>query len=299
MAVKDIVSKYFNKHLFVFLPNLCNSGCEFCYVEPLNGKSAKLSRKLLSNFEVLITQAKEIGFETIRITGGEPLIFSNFLEIIKILKKNQLNYTLMTNGQNIHNYLTDFEEYLPAKVTVSFHSLKRYFEIFKNDIDLKKFFSTIKSLREKKVEIATTTLYLEENHKELPNLIKFFEKKEIDSLKIIYPNNNKQNSELIKRFVNSNFKSSTELRITDFNQSNCLLKTRGFLSVILGDLSIYNCCTTVGKSENKTEIDNGFDLGKLTIKQYENNLKISQFPCKTNLNTCPIALKKITKGNNA
>ena len=81
MDVKEIVNKYYNKHLFTFLPNLCNSACDFCYVEPIVGKSAKLSKKLLENFETLIKQAKEIGFETIRITGGEPLIFSNFFEI--------------------------------------------------------------------------------------------------------------------------------------------------------------------------------------------------------------------------
>lgn len=297
MDVKEIINQYYNNHLFVFLPNLCNSACDFCYVDPIIGKSAKLSKNLLNNFEKLIKQAKKTGFKTIRITGGEPLIFSNFIEIIKILKENKLNYTLLTNGQNIHNYLKDFKEHFPTKITVSFHSLRNYFEIFKNEIDLKKFFNTIRKLKEHKVQISTTTLYLEENYKEIPEIINYFEKQEIDNIKIIYPNNYKANSERIERFKNSNFMSSTELRITDFNQKSCLLKTRGFLSIIVENLSVYNCCTTVGESENQTINNSEFNLERLIIKQYEDNLRINEFPCKTNLNTCPIALRKITKGN--
>ena len=62
MDVKEIINQYYNNHLFVFLPNLCNSACDFCYVDPIIGKSAKLSKNLLNNFEKLIKQAKKNRF---------------------------------------------------------------------------------------------------------------------------------------------------------------------------------------------------------------------------------------------
>jgi molybdenum cofactor biosynthesis enzyme MoaA len=294
MDAKEIISSYFNKHLFAFLPNICNSACDFCYVQPLVGSASKLSKTLINNFDNLSFQAKNAGFDTIRITGGEPLIFSNFSSLLKILKANNLFYTLLTNGQKLSIFIDVLNFYLPTKITVSFHSIVNYATIFKNDIDIEQLFKTLNILKNKGVEICITSLYLPENFNEMPELLSFFERKKIDNIKIIYPNNTSLN--LIDKFksLSSNFNSSfKKFRITDFEQKKCMLKNRGFLSLIVEDLNAYNCCTNVGEEKNKTEIkDNKFNLEQILIKQYEDNLEINKFPCETNLDSCPIALKK-------
>lgn len=300
MDANEIVNSYFNKHLFAFLPNICNSACDFCYVQPLVGKASKLSKALINNFDKLSFQAKNLGFETIRITGGEPLIFSNFSSLLKILKSNELNYTLLTNGQNLSEFIKVLNFHLPTKITVSFHSIKNYTNIFKNDIDIEQLFKTLNILKKKGVEICITTLYLPENFNEMPELLSFFRREKIDDIKVIYPNNT--SLELINKFqtLSSNFNTSFKtIRITNLEQKKCMLKDRGFLSLIIEDLNAYNCCTNVGEGKNKTELkDNKFNLEKLVIQQYEDNLSINKFPCETNLDSCPIALKKITAGNN-
>jgi MoaA/NifB/PqqE/SkfB family radical SAM enzyme len=299
MDANSIVQTYYNKHLFAFLPNICNSACDFCYVEPIIGKSAKLSREFLNNFKTLAKQAKELGFKTIRITGGEPLIFNNFSSIISILKESELDYTILSNGQNIHNYINEFQQHLPKKITISFHSKKMYYEIFKNDIDFNILFKSLRQLKEKKVEIATTTLFLDENHKEITELLNLFEEQELDSAKLIYPNNYLSKNDLKGKFINTKFNSNyIDIRVTDFKQKSCLLKSRGFISIIVEDLSVYNCCTNVGESENQTITTEVFDLKEIIVKQYLDNKNIKDIPCKTNLLSCPIALRKITKGNN-
>ena len=299
MDAKEIVRLYFNKHLFAFLPNICNSACDFCYVQPLVGNTSKLSKALINNFEILCSQAKNVGFDTIRITGGEPLIFSNFKSLLEILKANELNYTLLTNGQNLSKFIDVLNFYLPIKVTVSFHSILNYTTIFKNDLDIEQLFKSLNILKNKRVEICMTSLYLPENFNELPKLLSFFERQEIENIKIVYPNN--INLNLIDKFKNltSNLNSSfLKIRITDLKQNKCMLKNRGFLSLIVEDLNAYNCCTNVGEEKNKTKIkDNKFNLERLVMKQYEDNLVINRLPCQTNLESCPIALKKITAGN--
>ena len=89
-------------HRYVFvLTNLCNLKCKYCYQE-------KKAKEILMKKEQWINLAKEIpSFCRITITGGEPLLFPNFKEVIKsVAKRHQCN--LITNGTLLTPELIDF-----------------------------------------------------------------------------------------------------------------------------------------------------------------------------------------------
>lgn len=293
MDVNKVVKEYYKSNLFVFLPNICNSSCYFCYVSPTKVSKVQLSDNVVENFEILATQSKKIGFETIRITGGEPLVFTNIDKIIQILKSNNLNYTLLSNGQNLFKYFNLISSYLPKKITISFHSVKYYNEIFKNEINFEELFKILKILQLKNIEICISILFLNENKDEIKELTNYLYKNNIHNIKIIYPNN--YLFDLFKEFQEISIESSfDQIRITDFNQKKCLLNYRGFLSVNINNLSVYNCCVNIGERNNETICTkNNFNLEEIVIKQYTENIKIKSFPCTTNLKTCPLALKSI------
>ena len=253
MDVKYLVEKYHQKVLFVFLPNICNSACDFCYVHPLVGEKAKLNKNAISNFKKLVIQAKQLGFDTIRITGGEPLIFSNLDDIIKILKDEKLKYTILTNGQTLEDYKKLFKNYHPKKISISYHSEEKYIQIFKRKIDEELLLSNISFLKKLDVEISITIVYLEENKNEILYLVDKFKKLKVDEIKFILANIPSTNEKTIKEFESINIKASnTKIRITDTEQVKCLLKERSFLSIVVQDLKAYDCCTNVGNSKYKS-----------------------------------------------
>lgn len=287
----DKINKYFDYTLFAFLPNICNSSCDFCYVNPLVGKSAKLNQKIITNFGILVKQMKEVGFKSIRITGGEPLIFRNFDELVGVVKKYDLDYTILTNGQELKSQLKCLINFPPKKISISLHSFKNYEKIFNNKINFKLFYRAVSDLKRIGTKISITIVYQNKNQDEILEMINIFEKKKYQELKIIYPNI-KNDKILEKKFKSSKFKSSKiTIRFTDFNQKSCLLKNRGFFSIVIANLQSYNCCTTIGEYKNLTKSNNEFQLREVLKLQYLENKKIFKFPCKSFIDCCPIALK--------
>lgn len=293
ISVKKIVKEYYGSHLFAFLPNICNSSCEFCYVSPIVGKRAKLNKETLSNFDKLCQQSKNLGFETIRITGGEPLLFINFGLIIKTLKKYSLSYTIMTNGAFFKDFMDDFSNYPPSKISLSFHSEDNYESIFKSKINIDELKEQLIRFSQLKIKRNITIVFLDKNLNEINKLVKSFEIKYADSFKIILPNVSSQDDNTINKFINQSrtYFSPLELRITDLSQKQCMLKSRGFLSIVVENYIGYNCCTTIGESKSAYKIEE--NLREILLKQYEDNIHIENFPCKSHIKSCPIALREV------
>lgn len=290
--INDIIEKHFNKTFFLFLPNICNSACDFCYVNPLIGKSTKLKNEELKKFNEFLKYLKKIGFKNIRITGGEPLIFQNFEKLLEIIKLNDFDYTILTNAQNLFKFNSILKKYPPKKITISFHSIHNYEKIFKNSIDINKFEESLKKIISDKIAVCITVTMLEINKDEIPDLINYFLKIGVKDYKIIIPNiNNIIKQEYIKTIENLNVKK-INIRYTDLNQKKCLLNERGFLSIIFSELSLYNCCINVGE-KNYYRIENFNNLEKIFLEIYQKDIAYEDFPCKTHLNSCPIALKNL------
>lgn len=84
------------KTLWIKVTNKCNLSCHYCYAE--SGVNAENTDEItLEEIEKLLETAKPMGLERIVITGGEPLIRKDILEIFKLARKFGL-VQLLSNG---------------------------------------------------------------------------------------------------------------------------------------------------------------------------------------------------------
>lgn len=109
------------------LTDRCNLNCMYC--TPL-GKSRFLSRDEVLSYEEItkvVTLFVKAGVRKLRLTGGEPLIKKNIVELVKMLKKIKglQEIAMTTNGV----YLKDIAGQLKAaglgRVNISIDTLKK------------------------------------------------------------------------------------------------------------------------------------------------------------------------------
>ncbi|MCE5336668.1 MAG: radical SAM protein [Desulfobacteraceae bacterium] len=75
----------------------CNLKCEHCAVKRFQGKSSKRSFTI-ADVRELSRQADEMGLAHLVITGGEPLVFPDFDELVAAVDPNKFYITSDTNG---------------------------------------------------------------------------------------------------------------------------------------------------------------------------------------------------------
>jgi len=76
----------------------CNFKCQHCCISKMQKKERKFTP---SDVKELSRQADEMGLANIVLTGGEPLIFPDFDDIIKAIDPQKFYITSDTNGWNL------------------------------------------------------------------------------------------------------------------------------------------------------------------------------------------------------
>lgn len=112
----------------ISLTNLCNLNCQYCSKN--NGEKQNISTFFYKN---LIDVLDEIGIEKIRFTGGEPLLNSNIVELVKYTakKQNVKDICITTNAILLDKYIDDLVKYKLNRINISLDTIdsKKYFEI--------------------------------------------------------------------------------------------------------------------------------------------------------------------------
>jgi len=100
----------------------CNLDCPYCHKEgEFNNTGCEIS---LTEIGKMITAAKEFKFKKIKITGGEPLLRNDIIEIIKIIKKNDFeDISLVTNGFLLGQYAGQLSEAGLDRINIGCDSL--------------------------------------------------------------------------------------------------------------------------------------------------------------------------------
>ncbi|MBI2559897.1 MAG: radical SAM protein [Planctomycetes bacterium] len=83
------------------ITSYCNLSCDFCYSRDYN-ETHSLPQEL---FEGALTQAKELGCFFFTLTGGEPLLYPNLLEVLS--HHPDAVFFLITNGTRITSTTAD------------------------------------------------------------------------------------------------------------------------------------------------------------------------------------------------
>jgi SynChlorMet cassette radical SAM/SPASM protein ScmF len=101
---------------YVYLTGGCNLACQHCWLTPTyqaqGGTGGHLEYEL---FALAIEEGLPLGLNSVKLTGGEPLLHPDFLRIVDLLREKELGLVIETNG----TLMTDsIAQYLKQKSTL-------------------------------------------------------------------------------------------------------------------------------------------------------------------------------------
>ena len=101
----------------------CNFSCKMCYVH--NCAVTNENDLTTAQWKAIADELKRAGVLFLLITGGEPLLRSDFAEIYEYAKKCGFEVSVNTNGSLITDeHIELFKKYPPARVNVSLYGAK-------------------------------------------------------------------------------------------------------------------------------------------------------------------------------
>ncbi len=94
------------RSIHIDLTSVCNERCIHCYIPHEN----KLHHMDFSLFKKILDESIEMKVLNYTITGGEPLLHPNFLEIIKLCRKSNISLNILSNLTLLNNEI--FSEFI-------------------------------------------------------------------------------------------------------------------------------------------------------------------------------------------
>jgi radical SAM protein with 4Fe4S-binding SPASM domain len=157
----------------------CNLRCAHCYCNlSLNDQEA--IEKELTTEEVfnILDQIAEAGCLWLLITGGEPLLRKDFLEIYTYAKKKGFIITLFTNGTIVTPEIADYlVQWPPFKVEITLYGVtsETHERVTQIPGSYKRSQRGIDLLLERKIPLGLKTMVMTLNHNELSQLKEYAE----------------------------------------------------------------------------------------------------------------------------
>lgn len=84
--------------VYFYLTEGCNLACRHCWIAPRYDANGHLPSLPVETFRRAIAEAKPLGLGAVKLTGGEPLMHPQFLELVRIVRSVGLGLTVETNG---------------------------------------------------------------------------------------------------------------------------------------------------------------------------------------------------------
>ncbi|MCJ8312314.1 MAG: GTP 3',8-cyclase MoaA [Saccharospirillaceae bacterium] len=112
------------RYVRLSITDVCNFKCDYCLPDGYK-KSADTSFLTLDEIQKSASALAKLGVQKIRITGGEPVLRKDHVEIIKLLKNTPgiKEVTMTTNGYKINKYIKQWKDAGLDALTVSIDSL--------------------------------------------------------------------------------------------------------------------------------------------------------------------------------
>ncbi len=83
--------------LYLYLTDHCNLCCSHCWISPKYSQQRQNGIPL-EYLKKAISEAKPLGLQNVKLTGGEPLLYRHFGELIAFLAEEQVSVLIETNG---------------------------------------------------------------------------------------------------------------------------------------------------------------------------------------------------------
>ena len=137
IILTDAFQRQFS-YLRLSITDLCNFKCSYCLPNGYQGKASQ-NELSLDEIKTLIASFAELGFKKIRLTGGEPSLRKDLLEIIHICKSQPgiEKVCITTNGYRLDHFLPQWIAAGIDQVNLSIDSLSpEQFELITSSSDL-------------------------------------------------------------------------------------------------------------------------------------------------------------------
>jgi radical SAM protein with 4Fe4S-binding SPASM domain len=161
---------------------ICNQNCKFCASrQELHHLFAKQRTLSLSEWGKILSDANDLGNRKFSISGGEPTIYKNLTDLIKIGKGYKWFVSVNTNGSLItEEYAKRLLEAGLDQVRVSLYShtpsihekMRGNLRLWKRAVNAVRIFSDLRK-KYSNFRLETTSLISKDNYKFLPELMKF------------------------------------------------------------------------------------------------------------------------------
>lgn len=166
------------------LTSRCNLNCRHCYINlPPGDKEAATNELTVQEFSAIADQAVSLGALWCLITGGEPLLRKDFLDIYVMLKKKGLLVSVFTNATLItEEHIKIFKRYPPRdlEVTVYGATEKTYEKITRKKGSYRAFRKGLALLQKNGIKVRLKAMALRSNLKEMTTLAEFCRKNTSD-----------------------------------------------------------------------------------------------------------------------
>lgn len=167
---------------FELLP-LCNMDCHMCYIRLTQTEVNKNGGiKSCDEWLSIAEQMKKKGTLFILLTGGEPLLYSQFKEVYTGLRKMGIIVTINTNGTLIDEDMADFlAKDKPRRVNVTLYgaSNKTYERLCNNKKGYDETIKGIKLLKERNIDVKINLTIVEENMNDVPRMLEIADELEV------------------------------------------------------------------------------------------------------------------------
>jgi SynChlorMet cassette radical SAM/SPASM protein ScmF len=85
--------------IYFYLTEGCNLRCRHCWIAPKFQDGGRTYPALTVDlFRSVVEQGKSLGLSGLKLTGGEPLLHSEIIEILEFVRGEELDLTIETNG---------------------------------------------------------------------------------------------------------------------------------------------------------------------------------------------------------
>lgn len=166
------------------LTPMCNFSCNMCYIRKNAEEIAAHPCKMLTlkDWIHIAEEAKEAGMLYLLITGGEPLLWSDFWTLYERLSEMGFLISINTNGSLIDEQVVErFKQYPPVRVNISLYGVEE--DSYEKLCGVKNVFSrvdyAITKLVEAGIEVKLNGTLTPDNVKDLESCIAYANEKDL------------------------------------------------------------------------------------------------------------------------
>lgn len=164
---------YSLNHLYIY-HKICNQRCRHCWVVPFS-KGGDFECIDISYIKRAIEECVELGLQSVKITGGEPLLIPYIEELILFLKEKNLKIWIETNGTLINERIAQILKKADTFLSISLDSINpEIHDKFRNMKDaFNKTIKGIEIIRNFKLNFQIITSLSIFNKEEVEEIIEF------------------------------------------------------------------------------------------------------------------------------